>query len=96
MSLITNIAYSPDPAAGQAVVFLDWPSTAPLPLRRRLGDGTPLQSYTIDPGSRIVHLSHGYDGPAGLRHHRHPRQGAGLPDERSTLALQVAAEPHPI
>jgi len=90
MPLISNVAYSPDPTDGQAL-GLDLALNGATRLVVNWGDGSPLQHYTVEPGSNSIHLSHDYAGPeAGTIVLR-----AGGPDgssDRTTLNLVVGAD----
>ncbi|WP_342236056.1 hypothetical protein [Inquilinus sp. OTU3971] len=90
MPLITNVAYSPDPTDGQAL-GLDVALNGATRLVVNWGDGSPLQQYTVEPGSNSIHLSHAYAGPAAgavaIR-----AAAPGVPDERTTLNLFVGAD----
>ncbi len=90
MPLITNVAYSPDPTDGQAL-GLDVAVDGATRLVINWGDGSPLQTYTVEPGSTSIHLSHDYAGPAAgtiaIR-----AAAPGVPDDRTTLNLFVGAD----
>ncbi|MGK9168837.1 hypothetical protein KXR53_21155 [Inquilinus limosus] len=90
MPLITNVAYSPDPTDGQAL-GLDLALNGATRIVVSWGDGSPLQTYTVEPGSNSIHLSHDYAGPAAgtiaIR-----AAAPGVPDERTTLNLVVGAD----
>ncbi|WP_343712314.1 calcium-binding protein [Inquilinus sp.] len=90
MPLITNVAYSPDPADGPAL-GLDIALNGATRLVVNWGDGSPLQLYQVGPGSSSIHLSHGYADPTVgtivLR-----AGGPGVPDDRATLNLVVGAD----
>jgi Ca2+-binding RTX toxin-like protein len=90
MPLITNVAYSPDPTDGQAL-GLDVAVDGATRLVVNWGDGSPLQQYTVEPGSTSIHLSHDYAGPAAgtiaIR-----AAAPGVPDDRTTLNLFVGAD----
>lgn len=90
MSLITNVAYSPDPTDGQ-VLGLDVAVNGATRLVVNWGDGSGPKVYQVEPGSTLVHLSHDYAAPmAGTIAIR--ASGAGMPDDRTTLNLMVGAD----
>lgn len=90
MPLITNVAYSPDPTDGQAL-GLDVALNGATRLVVNWGDGSPLQTYAVEPGSTSIHLSHDYAGPAAgtiaIR-----AAAPGVPDDRTTLNLFIGAD----